>query len=272
MGRRLHLLAGWSGATALVLGLLVPGVAAAATGCGPIDVDSGICDVNIDADHIDIGADKTVPGDGTPRADDNPGGGDGDHDGSQDSDGDGYTDAEEAEHELEKRCFGTCIGDQPVTISDLASFTPATVNVSMEPDGWMIIGLPANFIANASTNAASGSLFDVPIDVRFTPVSYTWSWGDGTSSTSNSGGSTWDDLGVEEFTATATSHVYDEKGTYTISLAVHYSVDIRGPGTAWMPVDGRLTKAALSVTAIATTATSVIVDKECSKNPNGPGC
>ncbi|SEB76479.1 hypothetical protein SAMN04489806_1718 [Paramicrobacterium humi] len=263
---------------ALGLAALLPGVvpsvptAISANTCTVWQSRHGGCvDSGIDGDHVDIGGTKTKPGNGGGSHRGNGGNG-GDSNVPKnplDEDGDGNDDWLVGPC---RRYTYLCINNQPVTMTDLASFTPATVHIAMEPDGWMIIGLPANFIADASTNATSGALFDTAIDVRFTPVSYTWSWGDGSSSTSRTGGASWADLGVDEFTPTSTSHAYAEKGAYTISLAVHYAVDIRGEGTAWQTVDGQLTKAAISITAIATTANSVIVDKECSKNPSGPGC
>ncbi|MCW4458920.1 PKD domain-containing protein [Microbacterium sp. MPKO10] len=224
---------------------------------------------------VDTGADKTKPGDGGSDGRGGSGGGNNNGGGPRDDSDDSYRDsAEEHEADIACRLLGTCPeeGSDPITIHDLASFTPEQVSVAMEPDGWMIVGLPANFYADAAVNTASGELFDIPINVRFTPTRYSWSWGDGTSSTTSTRGSPWDDLDVPEFTATATSHTFTEKGTYKVSLTVDYSVEIRTPGEGWFPVEGTLSKAASGVTAIATTANSVIVKKECTKNPDGPGC
>ncbi|WP_143741383.1 PKD domain-containing protein [Paramicrobacterium agarici] len=230
-------------------------------------MNTGIRDGN-----VDVGADKTYPGDG---GSDGRGGGNGggDHNGSDSDNGDGDG---RVIPELEKPCRleGTCPdeGSDPITIHDLASFSPEQVHVAMEPDGWMIVGLPANFYADAETNTTTGELFEIPITVRFTPTSYDWSWGDGSTARTDSGGSSWKNLDVKEFTATATSHTYTEKGTYTVSLTVNYSVELRVQGGNWVPVQGTLSKAASGVTAIATSANSVIVDKECNRNPDGPGC
>lgn len=161
---------------------------------------------------------------------------------------------------------------KPITVSDLASFSPEAVHISMEPNGWMIVGLPANFIVDASTNTSSGTLFDRDVDVRFIPRTYEWSWGDGTSTTTTTSGDSWNDLGVDDFSGTDTSHTFTQKGTYTISVAVSYDVELRLTDGAWIPVHGTLTASAESITAVAATAESVLVQKECSKNPSGPGC
>lgn len=160
----------------------------------------------------------------------------------------------------------------PITVSDLASFSPESVHTSMEPDGWMIVGLPANFTVDASTNIDSGTLFDHDVDVRFTPRTYDWSWGDGSHTTTSTAGSTWNDLGVDDFSATDTSHTYTKKGTYTISVSVSYDVEMRAGDGPWFPVQGTLTASAENITAVAATADSVLVQEQCSKNPSGPGC
>ncbi|WP_166979991.1 PKD domain-containing protein [Paramicrobacterium fandaimingii] len=259
----------------MVASVFFGGAVSAQGKCSPEMQKLGLCaNAGINDGEVDVGADKTNPGDGGSDGRDNGGGGGGDNSGGGDS-GDGDADGKEEAHvEFPCRFVGTCPdeGSDPITIHDLASFTPAPTHVTMEPDGWMIVGLPANFYADADVNTDSGKLFEFPITVRFTPSSYSWSWGDGSTANTGTGGSSWKSLGVEEFTATATSHTYAEKGTYTVSLTVNYSVQIKTSGTGWLDVDGTLTKAASGVTAIATTANSVIVDKECNRNPTGPGC
>ncbi|QPZ37797.1 PKD domain-containing protein [Paramicrobacterium chengjingii] len=259
----------------LIVGVIVAfslfPTSAQAASCTELDYANGDCVA--DGDTIEVGGDKTDPGNGGSDGRDDGGGGGSDNSGGDNGDGDANG-KPKAHLEFPCQFVGTCPdeGSDPITIHDLASFTPEQAHVTMEPDGWMIVGLPANFYADADVNTDSGELFDFPITVRFTPTSYSWSWGDGSSSTTDSGGSSWKDLGVKEFTATATSHTFTEKGTYTVSLTVNYSVEIKTSGTGWLPVQGTLTKAASGVTAIATTANSVIVDKECNRNPSGPGC
>ena len=95
-----------------------------------------------------------------------------------------------------------------VTLRDIASFRPAAPDNGMEPGGWAIEGLPANFVAGASVQVVSGTLLGQPADVRFTPVGYRWTHSDGAVVEADGPGATWAALGQREFTATATSHVY----------------------------------------------------------------
>ncbi|MET1051784.1 MAG: hypothetical protein ABWX65_04005, partial [Mycetocola sp.] len=144
--------------------------------------------------------------------------------------------------------------------------------LTMEPDGWMLIGLPANFITHTERHIVSGSLFSYPIDVRFTPVSYSWSWGDGTMSRSTTPGATWASLGLPEFSPTPTSHVFGDKGVYRVSVAVSYSVEFRLDSLAWRTIDGSLSGPATVIAALAGDAKTVLVERECTRNPTGPGC
>jgi hypothetical protein len=159
-----------------------------------------------------------------------------------------------------------------ITISDLASFRPIAPTLEMEPDGWMLVGLPANFIAKTSTHVVSGTLLDYPLDVRFTPSSYAWSWGDGSTSRSSVPGASWASLGLPEFSPTPTSHVYDTKGVYQISVTVSHSVEFSIDSLPWRSISGTLPGPATIVAAVAGSAKTVLVERECTENPSGPGC
>jgi PKD repeat protein len=142
----------------------------------------------------------------------------------------------------------------------------------MQPNQWMIVGLATNFYANASTHIVDGTLFGGTAQVRFTPTTYNWNYGDGTSATLSTAGTTWAKQKITEFDPTPTSHVYNEPGNYTIILHVTYAAEYRVAGSTWKNVLGALTIAAPPLTATAGHATTVLVDKDCIANPTGIGC
>jgi hypothetical protein len=164
-----------------------------------------------------------------------------------------------------------CVIDD-ITVSDLASFRPAAPTLEMEPDGWMLIGLPANFMVRTGTHVVSGTLLEYPLDVRFTPAGYAWTWGDGTRSRSSVPGASWASLGLPEFSPTATSHVFETKGVYRISVTVSYSVEFRLDSLPWRSISGTLPGPATVIGAVAGDAKTVLVERECTRNPSGPGC
>ncbi|WP_341952513.1 hypothetical protein [Salinibacterium sp. TMP30] len=160
----------------------------------------------------------------------------------------------------------------PVTISDIATFRPQQPAAGMQPNQWMIVGLDTNFYTNASAHVVDGTLFGGTAQVRFTPIAYNWNYGDNSSATLGTAGTTWAKYKIAEFDPTPTSHVYDEPGNYTITLTVTYSAEYRVAGTSWRNVIGTLTIAAPPLTATAGHATTVLVDKDCNANPTGIGC
>ena len=165
-----------------------------------------------------------------------------------------------------------CDPNLVVQISDLVNFRPITPTQGMEPNGWTVIGLPTNFVAGASVHTLSGSLLGFPADVRFTPASYRWDYGDGGHDSSSTGGATWAALNLPEFSETATSHSYRETGSFTITLRVSFAAEYRFGGQTWRNVRGTLAVPASPLTVVAGEARTVLVDRECTRNPSGPGC
>lgn len=160
-----------------------------------------------------------------------------------------------------------------ITLTDIASFIPRAAVQYMEPDGWMVVGLPTNFYAVIELHVVSGELLGQPADVRFTPVLYGWDYGDGTLATHTTPGATWAAQSLTEFDQTATGHTYTAPGTYTITLTVAYTAEYRFAGGAWTPIAGALELPANPLTATAVDdAVTVLVDRDCTTAPGGPGC
>ncbi len=160
----------------------------------------------------------------------------------------------------------------PVTLSDIAAFRPTPPVQYMQPDGWMVVGLPTNFYADTAAHVVSGELFDLPAEVRFTPVTYRWRYGDATRAVLGTKGATWAALGLREFDATPTSHIYRASGTYVIDLDVDYTAHYRILGGTWWRIPGVLQLPANRLVATAGDAVTVLVDRDCATAPSGPGC
>lgn len=160
-----------------------------------------------------------------------------------------------------------------ITLTDIASFVPRAAVQYMEPDGWMVVGLPTNFYAEIAPHVVSGELLDQPADVRFTPVLYGWDYGDGTLATHTTPGATWAAQGVAEFEQTTTGHTYTSPGAYTITLTVAYTAEYRFAGGSWTSIAGALELPANPLRATAVDdAVTVLVDRDCTAAPRGPGC
>ncbi|MCC6269840.1 MAG: hypothetical protein IT190_01035 [Microbacteriaceae bacterium] len=162
----------------------------------------------------------------------------------------------------------------PVTLSDVARFRPNPGIDLMEPNGWMIVGLSTNFYAHATQHIKAGTLLGGPASVRFTPVRYAWTYGDGATRTTSTPGATWAAQRINEFDATPTSHIYRAPGRYVIDLTIGYAPEYRlESSTEWIPVSGLVWVPANRLVAVASGgAKTVLVEDECTINPSGPGC
>lgn len=159
-----------------------------------------------------------------------------------------------------------------VTATQVLSFAPPTPSVSSEPDGVAIVGMPMNVVVPVSASSSSGNLLGFPVTVHFTPELLDLDYGDGTSVEVAAESATWESLGQAEFTATPTSHAYQQRGTYTVTARVLSSayVDFGQYGT--VPVTGLVTSPASTTSIRAVTADTALVDRTCAENPTGPGC
>jgi hypothetical protein len=163
-------------------------------------------------------------------------------------------------------------GNPAVTINDLKNF-PATPGTDhMEPNGWMVVGLDTNFYSVVGTEIVNGTLLGQPASVRFTPVSWHWTYGDGTRATRATPGTTWAAQGIPEFDPTSTSHVYRAEGTYFIDLSITFTADYKYATANWTHVFGTITLPANRLEATAGNAKTVLVNRDCTQNPSGPGC
>ncbi|MGW9628219.1 hypothetical protein [Microbacterium sp. NPDC055521] len=162
-------------------------------------------------------------------------------------------------------------GVPPITITDLASFSPAKGTVLGEPDNLGVAGLPTNFVTEAATHVRSGELFGFPVDVRFTPVAYTFHYGHGQPKTTSSPGASWESLSQAQFTPTDTSHTYAARGTYDASVDIAYTAEI-DLGAGWFPVEGRLDIAGPLQQIRIFEARTALVARTCAEQPSAPGC
>jgi hypothetical protein len=165
-----------------------------------------------------------------------------------------------------------CAPETTVRVSDLQNFPAPIAPTGMEPNGWAIVELAANFWTGASTHISEGLLLGQPAQVIFTPIGYHWNYGDGNTTTSTNGGASWEALGLAEFSNTDSSHVYTEKGSYSVVLTVEYRADYSFGDQGWRPVEGIVTVPATPFTVVAARESTVLVAEDCLTNPHGPGC
>lgn len=171
-------------------------------------------------------------------------------------------------------CLTASTGTQSptaVTLADIAHFVPQSGSAVMEPDGWAIIGLPANFYATSRQHVLTGEVLSRAASVRFTPVAFRWDYGDGSGATVSVAGSPWAAEGLPEFTDTATSHRFEAAGSYTVRSSVIMAPEYAFSGQSWTGIAGTINVPLNTLTVVVGTATTVLVDRDC-RGSDGPGC
>lgn len=156
-----------------------------------------------------------------------------------------------------------------ITISDLAQFRPIVGELVVEPDGWGVVGTPTNFYATAETHTMDGTLFDAPIQVRWTPSEFHFDYGDGTTEATTASGTAWGSDAT--WSETSTSHTYATRDDVTAGLTVVFTAEVDA-GTGWFPVPGTLPVAAPAQTVKIFEVSTVLTNGDCLANPRAPGC
>lgn len=159
-----------------------------------------------------------------------------------------------------------------VTIEDLASFRPAAPTLGGEPAGFGVVGMPTNVYASAVAQDIPGQLLGWDVTVRFQPAAFIFEYGDGTSKRSTSGGASWTAAGQPQFTPTATSHVYGERGIYPVSVTVQYTASVNFGTATWRTVPGFVSSTTGGYEVDVREVRTALVDATCLENPGGPGC
>lgn len=155
---------------------------------------------------------------------------------------------------------------------DVASFAPQATSPTIEPFGVAIKNAPMNVAFSVEPHTVGGSLFELPVNVTFTPDIITIDYGDGTQTQVSDSAATWDGLGQQQLTPTGTSHTYGERGTATVTVDVAYvaTVDF-GPWGVY-PVSGHIVSYGAGTDVQIYEKQSYLVERTCREDPQGPGC
>lgn len=228
------------------------------------------CSATTNGNQVDVGAGSTTPG-GSGSSN-----GSGGQSGGGTKGGGGSSTAPPApEEECETslcRPLYSVVTLPDVTAEDLRSFVPAVPTVTGEPLGLGVVGMPTNLVAAASVQLQSGPLLGYDVTVRFTPTGYRFDHGDGTTRTAATGGATWARLGVPDYTATPTSHVYGAPGSYRAGVRAVYSAAVNFGTGSWRPVTGAVTSATSFYDVRVVEVRTGLVQRTCAEQPSGPGC
>lgn len=160
-------------------------------------------------------------------------------------------------------------GAPPVSIDEVRTLLVLKPEIRSDNGGRGIRNAETNFYADAETRTLVTTLNGVEVELRATPVSFRWDYGDGspTKTTSVAGQS------QPEFNVpTPTSHVYEDTGQYTVRLTTVYIGEYREAGGEWVLIPGTISLDSAPVTAnIWRTITRNVAD-DCSVDSSAWGC
>ena len=170
-----------------------------------------------------------------------------------------------------KKKVATKVISKPSTSNKTAAaadFTPAAVNGNVYPSNELSLGQQASFVSSAVQHYRSGTLLGLPTEVRFTPISVSWNFGDGNSGT---GG--------------YAPHSFGSAGVHQVQMRVIYAISYRVKGSvAWISEPDSITVADdLLVNVAAGGGQAVAIEAEadsrvllvgqgCLQNPGSFGC
>lgn len=93
-----------------------------------------------------------------------------------------------------------------------------------------LVNVPTNVYVVSRPVTLSTTLVGFPVQVRATPVSYRWSFGDGSTLHTEDPGAPYPDL--------RTTHTYTKPATASVVLTTAYAGEYSVAGGPWQPVDG----------------------------------
>lgn len=157
----------------------------------------------------------------------------------------------------------------PVTIDEVRTLLVLEPTIESDNAGRGVRNAETNFYTLAQPVSLTTTIAGQDIELRATPVTFHWTYGDGTGTvTTHDGGNAQPEFNVP----TPTSHVYEDTGSYTVGLTTVYVGEYRVAGGEWQLIPGTITLDAAPVTAdIWRTVTRNVAD-DCGADASAWGC
>ena len=129
-------------------------------------------------------------------------------------------------------------GPRTVTITtrQAATLIASGSGITRQPPGPKVIISKAVIVyTNPTVRYQTTTILGTPIEVEFTPTSYTWGWGDGTTTTTT-------DPGAPYPHQTVTHHYQHTATGITTTLTTTWTTRYRPAGESqWQPIEGTIT-------------------------------
>lgn len=157
-----------------------------------------------------------------------------------------------------------------VTLTDFRKLSILASIIVSQPESFSLRNGHAHMYAKAETQNFAVTIFDQNVRIRAIPVSYIWSYGDGTSRTLNFPGGAMAQRSFDE--PTSTSHVYSETGDFRVGLTTRFRGEYSTEGGPWTPVPGVANVLSEQVMMSVWRTKKILVAENCSQASDAPGC
>ena len=123
-----------------------------------------------------------------------------------------------------------------ITTRQAATLIAQGSGITRQPPGpKVIISMAFIVYTNPTPRYQTATILGSPIEVEFTPASYTWGWGDGTTTTTT-------DPGAPYPNQTVTHHYQHTATGVTTTLTTTWTTRYRPQGeNQWRPIEGTIT-------------------------------
>lgn len=163
--------------------------------------------------------------------------------------------------------------EQDIARVSLSEFRKLPITASVivsQPDQFSLRNGHAHIYAESKSQNFSIVLLDQRVRVRAIPVSYAWTYGDGTSRRLSFPGEPVSKRGFDE--PTTTSHVYKETGDFNVGLSTSFRGEYSTEGGPWTPVPGVASIPSESIIMSVWRTKKILVAENCNQNNDAPGC
>lgn len=168
--------------------------------------------------------------------------------------------------------------DIPGAERDVAKVTPERFRelpilastIISQPKSFSLRNGHAHMYAESRTQDFSVTIFDQNVRIRAIPVSYEWSYGDGSSQRYAFPGEPMSKRSFDE--QTRTSHVYKETGDFGVGLGTRYRGEYSTEGGPWTPIPGVANVPSEPITMSVWRTKKILVAENCNQLPDAPGC
>lgn len=160
----------------------------------------------------------------------------------------------------------------PPTIStqDFQSLTIPASTLKSQLGGFTLKGAHTNLYADGGQQTLNTIVLNQPVTIRATPISYTFTYGDGTKLTTKNPGSPTPGNGFD--IKTTTSHIYTKTGIFTATLSTAYTGEFSVNGGPYQPIPGTANVTSTPLDIDVWRTKHYRVAQPCTKNNTAPGC